>query len=160
MKYKCCKSVNGNPAMLVAECEKAEEGLNALLLDIFEEMGNGDMENGGKGSLWNCAPDIYACLEGGNRYSYANCTWWMEEDVEKPEPPRVWIFRYSAVADTSVTVVANSYEKAKAMAEKQVDEAVEVLKSDIDNGTSGFMYDMNLGDEGHEELPYNPIETA
>lgn len=35
-------------------------------------VGHGDNENGGKGSLWNCAPDIFQTLWEEKEYSYAD----------------------------------------------------------------------------------------
>lgn len=54
---------------------EVDEGLNRLMCDIFNTIGNGDGENGGKGSLWNCAPEILNTLKNYDAYEYAGCSW-------------------------------------------------------------------------------------
>lgn len=56
-----------------------DEALNYLMLDLFKEVGNGDNENGGKGSLWRCSKEIYDTLKDGYSYSYADCNWQLEK---------------------------------------------------------------------------------
>lgn len=50
------------------------EAIDWLLARFYTEIGSGDCENGGKGSLWNCAPEIHAFLEkaNGGAYEYAD----------------------------------------------------------------------------------------
>jgi len=60
--------------------DNIDSGLNRLMCDLFTTIGNGDMENGGKGSLWNCASEIYNCLKKKVRYGYDDCYWWMEDE--------------------------------------------------------------------------------
>ena len=50
---------------------------------VIAEMGDGDGENGGKGSLKNCIDDIVkAFLECGG-YAYADCTFDLREVVDE-----------------------------------------------------------------------------
>ena len=60
---------------------KKEDCLNRAMLRLFEELGDGDGENGGEGSLWRCAKEIYDCLASGGHYCYADMEWWIEEEV-------------------------------------------------------------------------------
>lgn len=53
----------------------ADDGLNRLMCDIYKTVGNGDGENGGKGSLWNCATEIFKSLKNYETYEYAGCSW-------------------------------------------------------------------------------------
>lgn len=53
----------------------ADEGLNRLMCDLYNTIGNGDGENGGKGSLWNCATEILNSLKNYEVYEYAGCSW-------------------------------------------------------------------------------------
>lgn len=56
-----------------------EHMMNNVMFHIFTTLGNGDGENGGKGSLWHCAGEIYDILESGKHYSYADKEWWTEK---------------------------------------------------------------------------------
>lgn len=40
---------------------------------VLQELGDGDGENGGKGSLENCYGDIFNVFMGSGRYCYADC---------------------------------------------------------------------------------------
>lgn len=40
---------------------------------VMQEMGDGDSENGGKGSLKNCYGDIFNALMAHGNYQYADC---------------------------------------------------------------------------------------
>lgn len=64
--------------MFFAESESLDVVLSAAMSDIFHEVGNGDGENGGAGSLWRCAREIYDSLRRGTKYTYADITWWIE----------------------------------------------------------------------------------
>lgn len=50
---------------------------------VISEMGDGDGENGGKGSLKNCIDEIAKMFEDGGRYCYADCTFDIREVVDK-----------------------------------------------------------------------------
>lgn len=52
--------------------------LNYLMLDLYKTIGDGDMENGGLGSHWRCAREVYDVLAKFKVYSYADCAWWLE----------------------------------------------------------------------------------
>lgn len=41
---------------------------------LYVMLGDGDGENGGKGSLYNCADEIFTILFNGTGYCYADCT--------------------------------------------------------------------------------------
>jgi hypothetical protein len=45
----------------------------------MDKVGDGDNENGGKGSLWDCADDIFFALWNGEKYSYADMEIGIEE---------------------------------------------------------------------------------
>lgn len=64
--------------VLLSESESLDVILDAAMSDIFHEVGNGDGENGGAGSLWRCARGIYDSLRRGEKYTYADITWWLE----------------------------------------------------------------------------------
>ena len=64
--------------ILFSESESLDVILDTAMSDIFHEVGNGDGENGGAGSLWRCAREIYDSLRRGAKYTYADITWWIE----------------------------------------------------------------------------------
>lgn len=46
-----------------------------LMADVvIRELGDGDGENGGRGSLKNCYGEIVDCFIRGKQYIYADCT--------------------------------------------------------------------------------------
>lgn len=65
--------------VLLAQKDSLMECLDTAMLDIFAELHDGDGENGGNGSLWRCAREIYDFLESGTHYAYADCEWWIEK---------------------------------------------------------------------------------
>lgn len=57
--------------------------VESLLEVLYGELGDGDGENGGKGSLRNCRGEIEDTLKAGTVYTYADCAFWVEtEEVE------------------------------------------------------------------------------
>lgn len=54
------------------EFKNKSEALDFAMLTLFSEIHDGDNENGGKGSLWNCAPEIYRMLGEHGVYEYAD----------------------------------------------------------------------------------------
>ena len=58
-----CKRFNGG----------AKEASEFMTEFVLSELGDGDGENGGKGSLVNCRDEIRDCLYRDGFYSYANC---------------------------------------------------------------------------------------
>lgn len=67
---------NGQTSVIAA-CPTKEDAINAAMVNLFADLGEGDGDNGGKGSLWNCAPEIYAVLSEGKTYSYADQEWFV-----------------------------------------------------------------------------------
>ena len=57
--------------------------MNYAMKDIFNTLGHGDGENGGKGSLWRCAAEIYDTLIGFKKYEYGGCAWEVSKNVEE-----------------------------------------------------------------------------
>lgn len=74
MQFKVCKCVRGREDDSFVFSTK-EAALNHAMLDIMQELGNGDGENGDMGSLWKCAGVIHESLDKGYSYSYADCKW-------------------------------------------------------------------------------------
>ena len=52
-----------------------EAAVDLAMLDLFEQVGEGDGENGGAGPLSNCASEIRSVLSAGQAYSYAELSW-------------------------------------------------------------------------------------
>lgn len=50
---------------------------------VISELGDGDGENGGKGSLKNCIDDIVTCFMAGHSYYYADCVFSFREVTEE-----------------------------------------------------------------------------
>ena len=44
---------------------------------VIRELGDGDGENGGSGSLKNCYGEIFNCFMCGHGYAYADCEFFM-----------------------------------------------------------------------------------
>jgi len=55
-----------------AEFDNLDRAVDWLTEQLFEELGDGDGENGGKGSLRNCETEIRETLTQLNPYTYAN----------------------------------------------------------------------------------------
>ena len=70
------KTASGN--LHTFNYEEKECAMNNVMNHIFTVLGNGDGENGGNGSLWRCAREIYDIIESGKRYSYADQKWWLK----------------------------------------------------------------------------------
>ena len=56
-----------------------DEALDWLVGKLFNELGDGDGENGGRGSLRNCENDIRAALGNFKPYFYADTVWRLYE---------------------------------------------------------------------------------
>ena len=54
------------------EFKGKSDALDFAMLSLYSEIHDGDNENGGKGSLWNCAPEIYRMLGEHGVYEYAD----------------------------------------------------------------------------------------
>ena len=59
--------------------DSKDEALDWLVGRLFNELGDGDGENGGRGSLRNCENDIRAVLGGFKPYFYADTVWRLYE---------------------------------------------------------------------------------
>ena len=138
--------------VLLKQMDSKEDCLDVAMMDIFNELHDGDGENGGEGSLWRCARGIYDCLANGEHFFYADCEWWIDGIPRKPVE-KTWVFRFSAVFDTSFTVTDTSYENAKKRAQEMVGASSAELKDYIGkSGLFGWEYDGNWGDEGEGTL--------
>ena len=110
MKYIYHIEENGNNVM--SEHSNIDNCMNELMQELFKILGNGDSENGGEGSLWRCAKDIYDTLKSGGVYVYADCKFWVEfVDEPKEKPTTLYTLRYSAVVHNSVTIEAENHEE-------------------------------------------------
>lgn len=137
------------------ECKDKDNVMNWVMNSLFEDLGNGGMSakknsDGSIGSLWRCADEIYDSIASGLHYSYANREFWISknEEVEKK-----YIFRFSAVVDNSVIVNAKNYDEAKLMAQKVIDNEINVLENQTQ--CTNWHYDGNVNDEGDEEIKDN-----
>jgi len=123
-----------------------------LMLDIYETVGNGDGENGGEGSLWRCAREIYDTLESGGVYSYADCQWRLEVESVEDTKEKTYVFHASATVSTNVTVTALSEEDAEAKQDALIGETVENLSDALRSYGSSWEYDGNLNCEMRETM--------
>ena len=57
-------------------CE-LHEAARILADAVIRELGDGDGENGGCGSLKNCYGDMVECFISGNAYYYADCEFYI-----------------------------------------------------------------------------------
>ena len=138
--------------VMLAENESLDAILDGAMTDIFNELHDGDGENGGAGSLWRCAREIYDALKTGTHYAYADCEWWIEK-IPREDVAKTWLFRFSAVLDASFTVTDNIYEQAKKKANEIASARAAELNDYIGKtGLLGWYYDGNFGDEGEEEV--------
>lgn len=53
--------------------DRLEDAVNWLTNQLYDELGDGDGENGGRGSLRNCEGDIRKTLAALQTYGYAEC---------------------------------------------------------------------------------------
>jgi len=81
MKYRVVKTNKRGNIDLGVFCDRGK-AISCAMLDIMSEIGDGDCENEGKGSLWKCAGEIYDNIKSGNEYFYADCSWQVVPVVE------------------------------------------------------------------------------
>ena len=151
--YKTSPAAPDAPAITrtLMSADSLTECLDAAMTDIYAELHDGDGENGGNGSLWRCAREIYDCLEAGRHYAYADCEWWIVRMPYRPKE-RTWTFRFSAVLDTSFTLKGESYEETKARSDKIAKERADRLKEYVGRCLLEWGYDGNYNDEGETEI--------
>lgn len=149
MKYIYHIEDNGNH--IKCEHSNIDDCMNELMQHLFNALGNGDNENGGKGSLWRCSQSIYDTIRSGNVYVYANCKFWMEF-VNEPEEkhPKAYTLRYSAVVHNSVTVEVEDYEELKRIREYYEKTIIDDLKRSCDGLGSHWHFDGNINNEGED----------
>ena len=149
MKYIYHIEDNGNHT----KCEHSniDDCMNELMQHLFNTLGNGDNENGGRGSLWRCSQYIYDAIRSGNVYEYANCKFWVEFVNEpKENPPKWYTLRYSAVVHNSVTVEVENYEELKRIREYYEKTIIDDLKSCCNGLGSHWHFDGNINNEGED----------
>ena len=152
MKYIYHIEDNGNH--IKCEHSNIDDCMNELMQHLFNKLGNGDNENGGKGSLWRCSQSIYDTIRSGSVYEYANCKFWVEfVDGTSEEPSKYYLVHYSAVVHNSVTIEAKNYEELK---ERQKFWE-ELFTSDLKHlfnkkSKTAWHYDGNINNEGEEEI--------
>lgn len=117
--FQACVNKDGKNFVL-ATCPTKEAALNAALVDLFSDLGEGDGDNGGKGSLWNCAPEIYAVLSEGKTYSYADQEWFIKE--VPPPFGRVFHIGVKRVDMVWMNVRARDMETAKRKVRAKADQ--------------------------------------
>jgi hypothetical protein len=122
--------------------------MNELMQELFKMLGNGDSENGGVGSLWRCAQSIYDTLRGGGAYEYANCRFWVSVEDKDEKSPKLYTFRFSAVLDNSVTVLADTYKEAREIRDNWEKILNDELANMCLNSDTKWSYDGYLNDEG------------
>ena len=129
---------------MLAEGEPIGTVLDKAMTDIFNELHDGDGENGGEGSLWRCAREIYDFLRSGTHYSYADCEWWIESSL-RDDIERTWTFQCSAVINAPVTVSDSLRERAKERAEEAAARMAGSMKDYFGKpGVMGWRYDGNF----------------
>lgn len=136
--------------VLLGEADNMEDILDSAMSDIFNELHDGDGENGGAGSLWRCAREIYDSLATGTHYVYADCEWWIEK-LCRDDVKKTWTFWFSAVLDTSFTITDTSYERAKELAKKGIELRAASLREYFGDGLMDWQYDGKWEDAGDEE---------
>jgi hypothetical protein len=151
MKYIYHIEGNGNDVM--SEYSNIDNCMNELMQELFKILGNGDNENGGKGSLWRCSQFIYDTIRCGGVYYYENYRFWVEfVDETKKEQDKRYTLRYSAVVHNSVTVQAKDKEELKRIREYYEKSIIDELKIKCDGLGNHWHYDGNINNEGEEEI--------
>ena len=142
-----------NGSYIQSEYSNIDNCMNELMRHLFNTLGNGDNENGGKGSLWRCSQSIYDTIRSGNVYEYANCKFWVEFVDDPPkELTKKYILRFSAVVDNSVIVEAKNREELKEKRKFWEDRMCRDLAHNITMSTTNWCYDGNINNEGEEEV--------
>jgi hypothetical protein len=151
MKY--IYNIEENGKHTKCEHSNIDNCMNELMQELFKILGNGDNENGGRGSLWRCSQFIYDTIRSGSIYEYANCKFWVEFiDETKKEQDKRYTLRYSAVVHNSVTVQAKDKEELKRIREYYEKSIIDELKNRCDGLGGHWHYDGNINDEGVDEL--------
>jgi hypothetical protein len=142
-----------NGSYIQCEHSNIDDCMNELMKHLFKILGNGDNENGGRGSLWRCSHFIYDTIRSGSIYEYANCKFWVEfiDETKKVQDKR-YTLRYSAVVHNSVTVQAKDKEELKRIREYYEKTIIDDLKRSCNGLGSHWHYDGNINDEGEEEI--------
>lgn len=109
---------NGNEHR-IGKYDTKDEALHFTMLNLYADVGDGDGENGGAGSLWNCAKEIRDVLENGDRYSYVGRSWFIRP---ADPPPRVFRVAVKSAQYIYWNVEAKSLEEAIQKVEKRADE--------------------------------------
>ena len=111
MKYTYHMIVDGNET--TSTYNSLETCMNELMSRIFNTLGNGDGENGGEGSLWRCAREIYDTIARGIVYTYADYSFYIstsgKEETEEIED-KEYTFGFSAVVSNQIIVTAKNYQ--------------------------------------------------
>ena len=147
MKYTYHMVVDGNET--TGTYDSLETCMNELMSRIFNTLGNGDGENGGEGSLWRCAREIYDAIAGGKVYTYADCWFYISTSGEKEVKKDVkeYTFGFSAVVSNQITVCAKNYQEAKQKYLKKRVKFVDDLMEAIVETKTDWDYDRNVNDE-------------
>lgn len=133
--------------------DSLETCMNELMSHLFNTLGDGDGENGGEGSLWRCAKEIYDSIASGTTYTYANCSFYItKENDDENDKDRNFVFRFSAVVDNSINLSAKTYEEALRKYNTYKNDFVKDLERCVNKSLMGWDYDGNINDEGNEEL--------
>lgn len=144
--------------VLLASTETHEECLDTAMSDIYAELHDGDGENGGMGSLWRCAKEIYDSLANGHRYQYADCEWWIEE-IPREQMTRKWQFYYVADLEKCIVIEDTTIEKARARAKDVIMQSTHELREYIGDDLLGWKFVDVIDGEGNSVgLP--PVDKA
>lgn len=140
-----------NKTVLYKVADTMVDCLYTAMSDIYAEIHKRGGEKGGQSSLWRCAKEIYDSLDSGKHYFYTDIEWWIEK-APLIEVERTWVFRFSAVFDTSFCVEAKGYKDAKEKSKEIVKQSAADLKEYVGKDLLGWQYDGNWADEGEEEI--------
>ena len=145
-------------SVLFASTETHEECLDTAMSDIYAELHDGDGENGGMGSLWRCAKEIYDSLANGHHYQYADCEWWIEK-IPREQMTRKWQFYYVAGLEKCIVIEDVTIEKARARAKDAIMQSAHQLREYIGNDLLGWKFVDVIDGEGNSVgLP--PVDKA
>ena len=148
MKYTYHMVVDGNET--TGTYDSIETCMNELMSRIFNTLGNGDGENGGEGSLWRCAREIYDAIASGKVYTYADCWFYIRtsgEEETKEDEDKGYIFGFSAVVSNQIIVRAKTYQEAREKYLKKRVEFLDDLMEAIVETKTDWDYDRNVNDE-------------
>lgn len=155
--YYVNEGVNGQFNMLYSGIfTNLNDCMNELMRRLFLTLGNGDGENGGVGSLWRCAKEIYDTIASGKKYSYANYEFYITVYEEQAKEDKVFGFEFSAVVDNYMTICAKNYEEAKKEYNARLPHFIKDLKECVKKSRMDWDYDgningcKNVNDEGSD----------